>query len=235
MLKPILITSLLALTSVFAASAGNKYELNIGDFTQLKVSSPINVVYVCNPDSAGIAVFEASPEIASEIAFTNNKKKLNIGFTTSGTKLTGVPTITVYSRFLTMVENHADSLVRLTKVASGPELKLRLMGSGRISATNVETNNLSATLLSGKGSIAVTGNCINANLTNHSLGVIQTDGLRAENVKVWMMGTGDIGCWPIEKLTIQLVSAGTGKVLYRGTPKTISNRSINIKVEQIKE
>ncbi len=56
-----------------AAQAPTRYELDVKDFSELKVTDGINVDYVCNPDSAGKAVFFATPDIASQILFVPNK------------------------------------------------------------------------------------------------------------------------------------------------------------------
>lgn len=212
----------------------NRYELDINDFTQLKVASPINVNYVCNPDSAGKVVFYSTPEMASVISFANNKKKLTVEFTTKGVKYTDVPTVTVYSNFLTLAENQADSLLKIVNVASGPELKLRLMGGGRVVANDLRFNEISASITTGNGSIVVSGKCTVANLTSYSVGHIQADNLEAETVKCKLLGTGEIGCWPSEELSVSF-SGGSGTIYYRGQPKKIKNRSVNIKVLPMKE
>ncbi len=228
------ITLLVTSIFVYAQTPLNRYELDIDDFTQLKIASPINVNYVCNPDSAGKVVFNTTPEMASVISFANNKKKLTVEFTTKGVKYTDVPTVTVYSNYLTIAENQADSLLRIVKVASGPEIKLRLMGNGRIAATNLSFNEISASITTGKGSIAVSGKCKVANLTSYSVGNIQADNLQAEIVKCKLLGTGEIGCWPTEELNVSL-SGGSGTIYYRGLPAKIKNRSVNIKLVPIKE
>lgn len=233
-----IITSIFIATVSFCfATAQNltRFEADIQDFTELKVSSHINVNYVANADSVGKAVFYTTPERASEISFVNNKKKLNIEFTTKGTKMADAPTVTVYSRYLTLVENHADSLIRLVKVNPGPELKLRIIGSGRIAAPQVDFNEVSASITTGNGTIAVGGRCSVANLTSHSTGTIQADNLKAEVVKCKLVGTGEIGCWPVDELKVSW-SLGSGTILYRGEPKKITNKAPNgIKLKQLPE
>lgn len=212
----------------------SKYEADISDFTQLKVSSGINVNYVCNPDSVGKAVFYSTPEMSSEISFVNKKNKLIVEYTEKGKKLTGVPTVTVYSRFLNMVENHSDSIIRIIKIAPGPKLKLRVIGNGRIAAPEVEFNDVSATITTGKGTIAVGGKCSVANLTSASVGTIQADRLKSDLVKCKLTGAGEIGCWPVNELYISMsVGIGSATILYRGEPKTIKNFSNGIKLKQL--
>ena len=228
---------LISLSACFAnAQDILKYEADIKDFTELKVASGINVNNVCNPDSVGKAVFYSTEQMASEISFVNKKNKLTIEYTTktNNRKLTGVPTVTVYSRFLNLVENNSDSTIRLVKVAPGPKLKLRLTGGGCIAAPEVESNEVSATITIGKGVIAVGGKCSVANLTSVSSGTIQADRLKADVVKCKLTGSGEIGCWPIDELYISMsVGMGSGTILYRGEPKAIKNYSAGIKVEKL--
>ncbi len=68
-LIPIILAT--AATAAIAAYAAEptRYELDVKDFTELKVTDGINVDYRCNPDSAGKAVFNTSPELASAIYF----------------------------------------------------------------------------------------------------------------------------------------------------------------------
>lgn len=237
MIRKLIITFLCSMPAIIlpAESPVNKYELPIGDFTQLKVTSPINVNYICNPDSAGYAVFNCTEKVVSEIAFSNkNNKQLTVEFTTKGTKLENAPTVTVYSKFLSLAENQSDSLLRIVKTAPVPELKLRLQGNGRVAATGVEVEELSASITTGRGMITVTGKSRVANLTSYSNGGIQADNLEAKIVKCKLVGSGEIGCWPIDELSVG-IGGGSGTILYRGTPKKIKNKSINIKVEKMAE
>lgn len=236
MLKLSFLSIAMALMAAFSVQGKglSHYELNVTDFNQLKVTSGINVNYVANPDSAGKAVFDAPSELASVIAFIPNKNKLTIEFTTKGEKYENLPTITVYSRYLTLAENQGDSLLRLTNVAPGPEIKLRVMGRGRLVAHDLTFNEVSASITTGSGQIVVSGKCSVANLTSYSVGNIQADKLQADIVKCKLVGTGEIGCWPVEELSVQF-SGGSGNIYYRGEPKKIKNRSFNIKVRRIEE
>ena len=221
------------MSELFAASPIGTYGLDVGDFTQLKVTSPINVRYVSCPDSAGMVRYESTPEMASIISFSNTGQKLVVEFSTKGTHYMDAPTVTVYSTFLAVAENHSDSLIRLDKVAPCPELKLKIMGNGRISANDVTATKVSASITTGHGSIMVTGKCDEASLSSISTGSIQADGLQADIVSCKMMGTGEIGCWPEQKLSVSRLSVGSGRIYYKGNPRLIENKSINIKVEPI--
>ncbi|MDE6352338.1 MAG: DUF2807 domain-containing protein [Muribaculaceae bacterium] len=220
-------------SQMFAASPVSTYGLEVGDFTQLKVTSPVSVRYVSNPDSAGMIRYESTPDMASIISFTNTGEKLIVEFTTKGTHYIDAPTVTVYSNVLYSAENQSDSLIRLEKVAPCPELKLKIMGNGRISANDVTATKVSASITTGHGSIVISGKCDEANLSSISTGSIQAEELQAEIVNCKMMGTGEIGCWPEQKLTVSRLSMGTGHIYYNGNPRLIENKSINIKVDPI--
>lgn len=209
------------------------YEVKLEDFTQLKVVDGINVNYVSSVDSAGIAVFDAPDNVASLIAFQPNKSKLTIQYDERKAKYTGMPTVTVYSKFLTSVENQSDSTIRILKSNSGPELKLKVMGNGRIIAKDLVVNNLSANITTGRGMIVVTGQCTSASLTNLGTGQIQADNLRAEKVKAKLTGTGVIGCYPVQSLDV--IGIGTGKVYYRGEPANIEKNTIKAQVIKLDE
>lgn len=76
MLKRIL--SLIAITaSILAVNAEElkRYEINVKDFSELKVIEGLTVDYKCSEDSAGMAVFTTSPDMASLLMFTNNKEQ----------------------------------------------------------------------------------------------------------------------------------------------------------------
>ncbi|MEE0980025.1 MAG: DUF2807 domain-containing protein [Muribaculaceae bacterium] len=227
-LKSLLTAASLLLTTTALAQSVSRYEVKIDDFTQIKMRDNINIKYVSSTDSAGLAVFYTTPEIAPQIVFANNKGKLSVEFANKKNKPQNPPTVTVYSKFLTMAENQSDSLINLTNVNSGPQLKLRVIGNGRVIANNLVALDISASITTGNGLIIVSGECDQANLTNMSVGTIQADGLKAKEVKCKLIGTGAIGCFPVNYLSVS--GAGTGKVYYSGTPKTIDNSAINIKV-----
>ena len=75
-----------------------RYEVNVKDFTSLDVVDSYNVEYRCSEDSAGMAVYETTAEMADNIIFENNKGKLSIQkpFHQPGELSEGLPTIAVY-------------------------------------------------------------------------------------------------------------------------------------------
>lgn len=229
MLRKSIISAALCLLSFSASFAQtNRYEVKFDDFTQLKMRDNININYKSNPDSAGMAVFYSTAEVAPHIVFSSNKGKLTVEFANKKNKPANPPTVTVYSRFITLAENQSDSTITLSNVNSGPQLKLRVMGNGKLIAEDLNAVEVSASITTGNGLLVVSGNCDKANITNMSTGTVQADKLIAKDIKCKLIGTGSIGCTPLNYLSI--AGAGTGKVYYFGSPKTIENNAIKIKL-----
>lgn len=229
-----LAAALLSSANIFAADTANntvkRYELQVGDFTTLKVVEGVTVEYRENADSAGYAVFNTTSDFASLIMFSNNKQTLEIQLTTDGVNYTGLPQVVVYSRFLTKVENSGDSLVRVASVAPTPSFRARLIGNGQISVRNIDTNYLDASLDTGKGVMAITGKADKAKYKLIGTGSIQADDVVATEVSCAMLGTGYIQCNATESLSVS--GASSGKVYYKGTTN-VKNRAIGVKVLSI--
>lgn len=203
-----------------------KYELNVNEFFELKVIDGINVVYSCNPDSAGLAVFTCPASKASAFIFNNKKGKLSMQVSTESIGKTDLPVITVYSTYLTKVENSGDSLVKVLNVAEGPKFSAKLIGNGRLVVRDIKATEVNGAISTGNGTLILSGKCREAKLNFMGTGVIQADELEAVNASVKASGTGSIGVWATEKLSI--MGAGSTKVYYKGTPE-IKNRSLGIK------
>ncbi len=206
----------------------SRYELDVNDFSELKVIEGINVDYVCNPDSAGKAVFYATPDLASVLMFSNNKSKLEMQIATDGINYNNLPTVTVYSNFLTKVENSGDSLVRVLSVAPLPKFKATLIGNGRIVVRDINATQVEGSINSGNGTVVINGKCTTAKLSSVGAGTIQADELTATDVKCVLLGTGSIGCSVKQNLTV--IGTGSGKIYYKGTPEKITNRSLGLKI-----
>ncbi|MCI9606849.1 MAG: DUF2807 domain-containing protein [Muribaculaceae bacterium] len=215
-----------------SAQGETRYELDVKEFNELKVTDGINVDYVCNPDSAGKAVFFASPQMASQIIFKPSKDKLEIQLVPKEERVNReVPKVTVYSTYLTYVENSGDSLVRIMNVAPGPKFKAKVIGNGRISVRSVKANTVEGALETGKGSLTIFGTCTDAKLSSTGTGNIQADGLEAKDVSCRILGTGSIGCWATS--TLSVTGMGSGTVYYKGEP-TVKKRALAVKVEALK-
>ncbi len=202
-----------------------KYELKVNNFTELKVVDDIDVIYRCNPDSAGLAVFEAAAEQASGILFQATGTKLHIELSPDAPRQ-GLPVITVYSTYLNKVENAGKGRLTVYSPAPGAKLKARLIGNGRMTVTGIENQALEASIDTGNGTLVVKGKCEVAKLSNTGSGQLQADELTARQVKCSVWGTGSIGCSASE--TLSVLGAGSGQVYYLGSP-SIKNRSIGVK------
>lgn len=213
------------------AQEHTRYELDVKDFSELKVTDAVNVDYVCNPDSAGKAVFFAKPDVASRILFVPSNNKLEIQLSPAENNYPAeLPKVTVYSSYLTFAENSGDSTLRVMSVAPGPKFRARVIGNGRIVVRNVKATQVDASLDTGKGSVVVYGEATTAKLSCTGTGTIQADELKAVNIKCSLWGTGSIGCAPSE--TLSVMGAGSGTVYYRGKP-SIKNRSLGVKLSPL--
>lgn len=211
---------LLFITGTLTIIAQNdvmRYELNIGPFSSLRVTDNIDVVYACNPDSAGLVVFETSQDIANMLMFNNSKGKLTIQVATEVVGSPDLPTVYVYSEFLQSAENGSDSTLRILSVAPISDFKLKLSGNGRVMAHGLRGTTVSVNIITGNGLIIVDGECNMAKLGNLGTGEIQADRLAAKDVECKLIGTGTIGCNVSNKLIVK--GTGTGKVYYKGNPK----------------
>lgn len=205
-----------------------RYELDVNDFSELKVIEGLNVDYKCVPDSAGKAVFTTTPDLASVLMLSNNKGKLEMQISTDGIDYKDLPVITVYSNFLTRVENSGDSTVRVLSVAPGPQFKAKVIGNGRLVVRNVNATQVDANLSTGNGQVVLYGKCQSAKYSLTGTGSIQADDLKAVSVKCRSTGTGTIGCYVTGDLMV--VGMGSGKVYYAGHPEKITTRSVGLKV-----
>lgn len=203
------------------------YKLDVGDFSELKVTDGINVVYNCSTDSAGWAYFECDPTTAQMLMFSNKKNSLNIQIATDGAKVENLPTIYVYSMTLQKVENSGDSLVRVAKTLPVREFKASVVGNGSLVVEDVKAHNGEFAIKTGNGHLVVNGSARKANLKNVGTGKLEASGLQAEEVKCNILGTGPIDC--NSSITLTVTGAGSGKVYYGGSPSKITNRSIGVK------
>ena len=225
-----IISSILLLVCCISATAANlvKYELKVNEFHELKVVDGINVVYSCNPDSAGLAVFTCPSDEAAAFIFNNPKGKgvLSMQLSTESIGRKNMPVVYVYSTFLTKVENSGDSLVKVLNVAKGPKFLAQLIGNGRLVVKDVKATEVNAGISTGNGTLVIAGECELAKIKLVGTGVIQADELKADEVSVKASGTGSVGVWPLESLSVSGV--GSTKVYYKGEPK-IKNRTLGIK------
>ena len=233
------IIALIALTAATLLMAAEndlkRYEVNVGDFSELKVLEGLNVDYKCSEDSNGFVVFNAAPDIASVIMLNNNKSCLELQISTDGIDYDNLPRITVYSRFLNKVENDGDSLVRVLSVAPAASFRATLIGNGGLALHGISTNNFVGAIKTGNGVIAFDGKSTKAHLSIVGTGSIQADDLSANEIKCSLSGTGIIECNPASKLTVVATfGVSSGKVYYRGKPD-IKDRAPGVKILPIEQ
>ena len=222
----VLLFSFIAAASSLMAQK-SLYKLDVGDFSELKVNDGINVEYNCSTDSAGWAYFECDPATAQILMFTNKKNSLVIQIDSQGAPVGELPTLRVYSMTLQKVENSGDSLVRIGRMVPVREFKASVVGNGSLVIDNVQTHKADFAIRTGNGHLVANGSTREANLRNVGTGKLEASGLKAEQTKCNILGTGPIDCNASASLTV--TGAGSGKVYYGGTPQKITNRSIGVK------
>lgn len=229
-----LLASALMLTfalSLSAQSGIDPYELDVKDFDELKVTDGINVEYFSDASRAGKVAFEATSDVANAIIFEPNKKgKLEIKLATRDIVFKNLPTVRVYSSYLTKVENSGDSTVSVASVKCGPKFEAKLIGNGALRIDNVDTSRLNASLSTGKGTITITGRASLAKLNLTGTGEIDALGLHATDAEVKLIGTGWVKC-DVES-DLNVTGMGTGTVSFKGNPIT-RVKALSVKVKRI--
>jgi len=222
--------TVMAAAATFAASP-TPYDLKVNNFSELKVVDNVNVVYRCNPDSAGHVIFSATPDQASAFILQPDGTKLEILVAPEADNTADrLPTVTVFSSYLTRAENDGRGHLRIESAAPGPKLQIVLEGNGRITARDIDQQAIDASIRTGNGEIVITGKTDMAKLSSLGSGQIQADELKAREARCRITGTGSIGVNASESLTIS--GMGSGTVYYLGNPE-IKNRTLGIKTRRL--
>lgn len=216
MKKIIKLIAVLLLSLPAFAEEVNTYRPEIGKFDKLRVFDNINVVYRCVPDSAGQAVFKATDEFADAFIFTNSKGTLTLQLNSEDVGKPGLPTVYLYSDFLTFVENSSVSTITVSDLVSVPSFKAKQIGNGKIVINGLQSSTSEIALTTGNGSIIVSGQCEDTLIRMLGTGVIQADDLKSDIVKCKIMGSGTIGCWAVSDLESRGI--GSTKIYYKGNP-----------------
>lgn len=195
----------------------NEYIFEVGAFHKLRVLDNVNVVYRCVPDSAGFAAYRGEEDFRDAFIFTNNNGTLRVQVTTEDINKPGLPTIYLYSDYLTEAENSSLFTLKIENPAPCAEFKVRQEGNGTIIADGINSTKVTAALATGMGNVIVAGTCSNAELKMVGTGVIQADRLKAQSVKCLIVGSGSIGCWAEDKLSVKGI--GSTKIYYKGNPE----------------
>lgn len=205
-----------------------KYEIKVGEFSELVVNDNINVVYDNIADSVGFVRFDIEKKYASYIMVNRSKGKLKIQLDQLAMGLDKLPTVYVYSSYLCKAVNAKDSTLTIRNIAPGAKIEIKQQNNGKIFVSGLEAVDLSISLETGKGLINASGKCDNLSIGNLGTGVVQADEVVAKNVRCSLLGTGTIGCNPKEALHVK--GLGSGKVYYLGTPTITKAKLSNVKV-----
>lgn len=229
-----LLSLISALILPAAALAAGPLALQTHDFQELRVRGPLNVEYVCSADSAGLILIDgAAEEQLSWVEATGSGRKLTLNLKMLDEQIStprNLPSVRVYSSYLTKVDNEGDSTVIVNSPAAGARFSARVIGNGRISVRSIKAGEVEGSILSGHGIVALSGDCNKASLKLTGTGVIQADALRATEAYVWCTGTGTVGVWAVKNLTLK--GAGSGTVYIKGTPD-IKQKTVGVKIQMI--
>lgn len=194
-----------------------RININVGQFEKLKINGNITVVYKNLSDSTGYARYEAPADSGEIFKFSNkNEGSLKVEPVDEKWGQPDLPVLYLYSDFLTSLESFSEQSVDVVSISPCASFNVTQVGNGSISVENLKANNVTAAITTGNGSIYLTGSCINANYRMLGAGLISADQLSAENVKCRILGTGSIGCWPIDNLNV--TGLGSTKIYYKGKP-----------------
>ena len=126
---------MLLFATITVAAQARRYEMDMGQYNNVRVLNHIDVDIVCNSDSAGKVVFFAEDKAVPRIIFSNNSKgKLTVQ-TDNTIDVMQLPKVTIYVGELAQVENASDSTV--TVIANDVKVfdfKAKTSGNGRIVA-----------------------------------------------------------------------------------------------------
>lgn len=220
LMRYVAVALMMFVSAVALHAQSHHYELRVGDFNEVKILDNVNVIWKCNPDSTGFATFYSPSDYVDAFILSNNGKgTLKVQVSSEALSKGNIPTLCLYSDFLTYVGNYSVSSVKIINPPACALLKITQEGNGKIDAYGVKCTTLEAKLLTGKGTVTVSGECSLAKLSLTGTGEVRADELKAPEVKCSFRGTGSIFCWPEELL--QTKGIGTTKIYYKGVPDEI--------------
>lgn len=188
---------------------------DVGLFDKVSVLGDLNIVYCSNPDSTGMAVYRSEKDFSDVLEVTNDKGKLSLREKVGHT-MGNVPTIHIYSDYLTQIRYEGNSVLTANLATATPVFSVNLTGNGNVICNDVNANEVSASLTTGNGKIILYGKCSEAKFSLTGTGSIQADKLKAASVKCTALGTGSIGCHPLTMLDVR--GLGSTKIYFSGAP-----------------
>lgn len=216
MKKLLLIIAVLLGAAVTYAQEIEQYRVDVGQFDKLKVMDNVNVVYRSLPDSTGFVQYVGAKEFADAFIITPKGGTLKIQVSTEDVGHPNLPTLYVYSDFLTSVENSSGFTLQVEHPAPCAEFTAKQIGNGKIIVDGIKANTVKAALNTGNGTLNLSGTCRDAVFHMFGTGVISADRLEAQSVQCKNLGSGTIGCWAEEKLNV--MGLGSTKIYYKGDP-----------------
>lgn len=214
-------------------AAASDYTLTVQDFSELRVVDGVNVIYKESADSAGTVRFSADGDLASKLTFTNHKDRLTIQTLADETPIPGMPTVTVYSNGVSLIQNDGDSLTTVTLKTPVRNLKIKQIGNGAIDVRGISADRLEAVIATGCGKIDLQGKAKEAKYSNIGTGRLDAGDVEAGKVSAFIMGSGPVEVFTDGELTAKGI--GPGRVLYVGTPSKIRNRSLGVRIITLAE
>lgn len=214
MKKILTICSLLIIATSISAK---EFSLPVAQFSKLAVDDDVNVVYIGGDGTPSRVCYEGEQKYARAFIITSKGDKLRIQVETEFVADPELPTLYVYSDFLMQASISSESTLKIEQAAPCSEVSLSLMGNGTLVANNLKATKISAAIKSGNGTISLEGHCQDANFTMIGNGTIQADRLEAAEVNCKILGTGSIGCWPVNELKVRGI--GSTKIYYKGEPE----------------
>lgn len=198
------------------AQETEQYKVEVGQFDKLKVVDNVNVVYRTLPDSTGWVQYRGAKEFADAFIISPKSGTLKIQVSTEDVGNPDLPTLYVYSDFLTSVENSSTFTVKVENPAPCAEFSAKEIGNGKIIVDGLKSNIVKASLSTGNGALTLSGSCREAIFQMIGTGIISADRLEAQSVQCKNLGGGTIGCWAEEKLNVK--GLGSTKIYYKGEP-----------------
>lgn len=209
-----------ALTALYATGLhADDYSVKVGSFSKLSVIDNVNVVYRANPDSIGCAWFSGDKEFADAFIFTNKGGTLKIQVNTDDVNNPGLPTVYVSSEFLVEAKNSSIRELRVENLSPSVDFKAIQVGNGKVVVNGIKAQTVEGSLTTGNGTVVLSGQCETAKFRMVGTGTIQADALKAQDVKCQILGSGNIGCWPVQALSVRGI--GSTKIYYKGDPKSV--------------
>ena len=224
----------MATDSAICAQTVKDYSLKLNDFTELKVLDGINVDYSIAPSADSVqAHFEAPDNMASAIRFEQKDSRLTIRLSEEMMDAKSIPTVHVSSTMLVKIQNNGDSTVTAnTGNVRVPKFQVRLEGNGSLIVAGVSAPEVNVKKFTGRGTIAVEGECTTASIGNTGTGSVNCASLLSQDAKGNVIGTGSIYCHATGTLSVTGMS---GTVYFGGNPKDIKSRTLGVKLKPIEQ